>query len=97
MRLEEAVELAQAVAAAVDVDDVHVVKEAVEDRRGEDFVAGEDLGPVPDVLVGSEDDRALLVAGADETEEEIGFVPVERAEADFVDDRVTHCSGNAWP
>ena len=48
--LEEPVEVAQPVAAAVDVDDVHVVEQAVEDGGGEDLVAGEDLGPVPTCL-----------------------------------------------
>ena len=40
MELEKSVQLAEAIAAAVDVDDVHVVEQPVEDRRGEDFVGG---------------------------------------------------------
>jgi hypothetical protein len=69
------------------VDDVHVVQEAVEDGGGEDLVAGEDLGPVADVLVRGEDDRAFLVAGADQSEEEIRFLSVQGTEADLVDDK----------
>lgn len=38
-------------AATVDVNDVDVVEQPVEDGGGEDLVAGEDLGPVLDVLV----------------------------------------------
>lgn len=56
VRPEQPIELAEAVGAAVDVDDVHVVEQAVEDGGGEDFVAGEDLGPVAHVLVGGQDD-----------------------------------------
>ena len=85
MELEKSVQLAEAIAAAVDVDDVHVVEQPVEDRRGEDFVGGEDLGPVADVLVGGQDNGALLISSAHETEEEVGLVSVERSEADFVD------------
>src|SRR5690606_25756848 len=59
---EKASELAEAVAAPVDVDQVDVVEQPVEDRRGEDLVTGEDLGPVAHVLVAGQDDRALLVA-----------------------------------
>ena len=85
-RPEEAVDLSEPVAAAVDVDDVYVVRQAVEDRGGEDLVADEDLGPVAHVLVGGEDDRALLVARAHEAEEEVGLPAVEGPEARFVDD-----------
>src|SRR5690606_39045705 len=63
---EKASELAEAVAAPVDVDQVDVVEQPVEDRRGEDLVTGEDLGPVAHVLVAGQDDRAFLVAGAHE-------------------------------
>ena len=84
-RPEEAVDLSEPVAAAVDVDDVYVAQQAVEDRGGEDLVAGEDLGPVAHVLVGGEADRALLVARAHEAEEEVGLLAVEGPEAHFVE------------
>src|SRR5690606_23654181 len=38
---EKAIELAEAVAAPIDVDQVDVVEQPVEDRRGEDLVTGE--------------------------------------------------------
>ena len=85
-RPQEAVDLLEPVAAVVDVDDVYVVQQAVEDRGGEDLVAGEDLGPVAHVLVGGEGDRALLVARAHQAEEEVGLLAVEGPEAHFVDD-----------
>jgi hypothetical protein len=43
---EQAIELPEPVAAPVDGDDVDVVQQAVEDRGGEDLIAGEDFGPV---------------------------------------------------
>ena len=45
--------LAQAEAAAVDLQDVAVVQQPVEDRGGEDLVAGEHLGPGTHALEGS--------------------------------------------
>jgi hypothetical protein len=69
------------------VEDVDVVKQAVEDGGGEDLVAREDFRPVPHVLVRGQDDRALLVAGGDETEEEIRLVPVERPKAHLIDEQ----------
>src|SRR5690606_17991275 len=83
---QKAIELAEAVAAPVDVDQVDVVEQPVEDRRGEDLVTGEDLGPVAHGLVAGQDDRAFLVAGAHEAEEEVGLVAVEGPEADLVHD-----------
>jgi hypothetical protein len=50
-RCLHAVQLAEPVAPAVDVDDVDVVEQPVEDRRRQDLVSDEDLRPVPDVLV----------------------------------------------
>jgi len=77
--LQEFVQLTDAVASSVDVDEVHMVQEPVEDRGGQDLVAREDLGPVPDVLVARHHDGALLVACAHQTEEEIRLVAVERS------------------
>ena len=48
---EQAVEFSEPVAAAVDMDDVHVVKQAIEDGGGQDLVAREGLGPVAHMLV----------------------------------------------
>lgn len=87
MRLQHDIQLAKPVAPAVDVDDVHVVQQAVEDRSGQDLVAREDLRPVPDVLVRGQHDRATLVTRGHEAEEEVRLVSVQRPEADFVDDQ----------
>jgi hypothetical protein len=61
-RLEEPIELAEPLNAAVDVNDVHVVKPAVEDSGGEDLIAGEDLGPILTCLLGGKDDSTALAA-----------------------------------
>lgn len=58
MTRPDAVDLAEPVAATIDVDDVPVVNQAVEDR------GGEDLRPVSHVLVGGEHDGAALEACA---------------------------------
>ena len=84
---EEAVDFSKSVAATVDEDDVDVVQQAIEDRGGEDLIAGEDLRPVAHVLVRGEDDRAFLVARAHQAEEEVGPLAVEGPEADLVDDQ----------
>jgi len=49
--LEAALEVAEPVAAALDVEEVAAVQEAVEEGGGHDLVAGQDLGPVLDRLV----------------------------------------------
>ncbi len=54
----------EAVAGAVNGDDIAVEEEPVEDGGGEDFVT-EDLAPSAEVLARGEDDRALLVALGD--------------------------------
>ena len=71
---QKAVELPEPIAPPVDVDDMHVVQEAVEDRGGEDLVTCEDLWPVAHVLVRGQDDGALLVPGAHEPEEQVGLL-----------------------
>ena len=50
-------------------------------------VAGEDLGPVAHVLIGGQDDRALLVPSAHQAEEEVRLLAVEGTEAHLVDDK----------
>ena len=64
-----------------------VVQEAVEDRRGNDAVSGEDLGPLAEALVRGEHDRAALVAPGDDLEEERRLLCVQGQEADLVDDQ----------
>jgi hypothetical protein len=55
-------EFAQPVAAAADVEDVAAVEQPVEDRGGEDLVAGQDLRPVADAFVRRDEDAAAPVA-----------------------------------
>ena len=67
-------EVSESVASAFDVEDVAVVEESVEDGGGEDFVAGEEFGPVADAFVGGDEDAASAVAVGDHAEEEAGFL-----------------------
>ena len=62
------------------------MSEAVEHRGGDDRVA-EDLAAGGEGLVGGHDQRAALVAGVDELEEQAGGVGVEGEVADLVDDQ----------
>ena len=62
-------EVAEPIAATLDVEHVTVVQQSIEDGGGEDLVAGEHLGPVADALVGGDQDAAALVAVAHHREE----------------------------
>ena len=75
-----------AVAFAFDEDGLGMVQEAVEDGGGQGAVVVEDLGPVFEGSVGGDDDGALLVALADDLEEQIGAVLVDGQIAEFVED-----------
>jgi len=62
---------AHAVRIALDVDDGGAVEKAVEGGGGHDGVAGEDLAPVGEGLVGGDDGgEVLFVAHADDLEEQ---------------------------
>jgi hypothetical protein len=78
--------LAQAVALALEADDVGVVDESVDERGGDHGVA-EDLAPGFEAAVAGDDDRAALVAAGDEREEQVGRLAFEREVADLVDDQ----------
>ena len=69
-----------AIAPAFDDDGLSVVEETVEHGRGDGRVVVEDLGPVFVGPVGRDDGRALLIAAADDLEEQVG--------ADFVDGKI---------
>lgn len=62
-----------------------VSQEAVQESRCEDRVV-EGLGPAADLLVGGDGDRGPLVEVADESEELVGLVALDRLVADLVDD-----------
>lgn len=50
-----------------------MVEQPVEDSRGDDCIAEEFL-PVPEALVGGDDNRASLISVRDELKEQIGFL-----------------------
>ena len=50
MGAEQGAEFPEPIAVAVDVDHGDMMEQAIEDRRGEDLVTDEDLGPVADSL-----------------------------------------------
>ena len=54
-----------------------VVQDAVEDGGGDDAIA-EHVSPAAERLVAGEDERPLLVAPADELEEQVGTALVDR-------------------
>ena len=66
--------------------DLGVVPEAVEQRRGQLLVA-EDLHPLAEGEVGGDDRRAPLVAVGEEVEQQLAAGALEGHEAEFVDDQ----------
>src|SRR5439155_9727661 len=63
-----------------------MVEHAIEDGGGDDAVA-EDIAPAAEGLVAGQDERPLLVAAADQLEEQVGAALVDRQVADLVDDQ----------
>ena len=63
-----------------------MVKQAVEDGRGQRGIIVEDRRPVLVRLVGSQHDGAALVAFAEDLKEQVGAKFVDRKIAEFVDD-----------
>lgn len=53
--LEGLLEVAQSVAAALDVEDMGAMQQPVEDGGGQHLVAGQQFGPVADTLVGGDE------------------------------------------
>jgi hypothetical protein len=76
---------AKAIAVTSDGDDLAVVKQPVEDRGGDHGVA-EDAAPFPNGSVRGDQCRTALIAPADQLEEQMGGVGLERQIAEFVDD-----------
>src|SRR6266581_4415363 len=70
---------------APDVQGDGVVEDAIQDRRGDDPVP-EDLPPAAEALVAREDHGAALVVAADELEEQVRPLAVDRQVPDLVDD-----------
>src|SRR5262245_14324946 len=78
--------LTKPITRSLDLDDDGVVKEAIEERCGDDGIA-EDLTPFGKAAVGGEDHGALLVAGVDELEEQVAAAGNDRQVSDFIHDQ----------
>ena len=70
---------------AFDLDHDGVVQQAVQQGCGDDVVA-EDGAPVLEAAIGGEHGGALLVAGVDQLEEQVGAAGVNGQVADLIDD-----------
>ena len=79
----------EAPALVAGLDDVAVVGEAIEQRRGHLGVA-EDGRPFAEGEVGGDDDRGLLVEPADQVEQELAAGLGEGQIAEFVEDDEVH-------
>ena len=75
-----------AVAWAFDHGNLTMVEEPVEDGGGDGGVAVEDGGPLLEGFVGGQHDGTAFVAGADDLEEKIRPVLVDRQVADLIKD-----------
>ena len=73
-----------AVAVAADVDDVAVVQQSINQRHGHHLVA-QHLAPFLEALVRGQHRRGLLMAGADQLEEQHRTLSTHRKVADFVE------------
>lgn len=73
-----------AVALALDNDRLCMVEEAVENGRGKGGIIVEDARPVLVGSVGSNDDRPLFIAEADDLEEQVGAAFIDGKEPQFV-------------
>lgn len=71
---------------ALDVEDVAVVEQTVEDGGSEDLVTGENLWPVSEALVDSDQDAAVAVAVGNEAEKETGLLAAHGLAVHLVDD-----------
>src|SRR5215470_5840773 len=78
--------LAQAKALALNHQGVAVMKQAVENRGGEDVVA-EDGAPLRDELIGRDQQAGAFVTTRDELEKQVGAAPLERQVPELVDDQ----------
>ena len=74
------------VGVSLDVDRRRVVKDPVQDGRGDDGIA-EDLVPLAEAAVRGQDQGPLFVAPRDELKEQMGTVTVDGDVADLVDDQ----------
>jgi len=75
-----------AVAWAFDHGNLAVMEKPVEDGGGDGGVAVEDGGPLLEGFVGGQHDGTAFVAGADDLEEKVRPVLVDRQVADLIKD-----------
>ena len=73
-------------AVAVHLEDVNVVGKAIEQRAGQ-ALGGEHAGPLVEGQVAGDDDRAALVALAEDLEQQLGAGRRQRDVAQLVDDQ----------
>src|SRR5262245_19919159 len=78
--------LAKPITRSLDLDDDGVVKQAIEERGGDNWIA-EDLTPFGKATVGGEDHGGALIAGIDELEEQVAAARNDRQISDFVHDQ----------
>ena len=69
--LDAALAVLEPEAVAVELEDVNVVGETIEQRTGEAF-GGEHAGPLVEGQVAGDDNRAALVALAEDLEQQLG-------------------------
>ena len=77
---------AEAIAGALDLDDDGMVKQAVEQRGGDDGAA-KDIAPFGKAAVRGQNHGAALVAGIDQLKEQVTASGDDRQIADFIDDQ----------
>ena len=70
------------------------MKQAIEYRRGEDFIACEQFSPFAHGFVGRDQERPASVAVGDEPEEQARILAVHGLEAELVDDQ--QCGGQVF-
>lgn len=72
------------VAVALDIDHTAVVQEPVEDSGGDQRVT-EELFPLREALIGSDNRAGPLIPPADELKKQMSLLPSDRHIADFID------------
>ena len=77
--------VSEPVAVSLDVDDLAVVQQPVQDGGSDDGIS-EELLPVPETFVGSNDGGVFFVSPGDELEEEIGLLRGHGKIAYFIHD-----------
>ena len=73
-------------AVAVELEDVNVVSKAIEQRASE-ALGGEHAGPLVEGQVAGDDDRAALVALAEDLEQQLGAGRRQRNVSQLVNDQ----------